>query len=379
MRAMPTGGLRPSRATFDDLAKFLPSDDARTLSAHARAVSLSGPWALTPEALSSRGLANPGLCFKRMHRPWTWTEGGPSLGRKLGALREELLAALPTVSAQLVDGDGSTKLALLYPDGAVVEAVHMPREVAAGRVTLCLSSQVGCAMGCRFCATAQGGLQRSLSAGELVAQLMRALHLLGPRNPSLLNLVFMGMGEPLHNLTAVLEACRLFCEPMGLGMSPRRITLSTSGLVSRIDELARVAAPRPRLAVSLNAPEDALRRELMPVPGRTSLDDLFAALERYPLEPGEHLTLQYVLLAGVNDSPAQATALGSRCARLRCNVNLIAHNPVDGVPYAAPSEAALGAFAQALRDAGCRLVTLRRSRGSSSAGACGQLRGAPRA
>jgi 23S rRNA (adenine2503-C2)-methyltransferase len=331
-------------------------------------------WGLSPQELTLAGVPRAAHCFKQLHRPWTWDSQGPLLGREHRTALAGFNLGLPEVSHLVTSPDGTTKLGLRYADGGLVEAVHMPREVSTGRVSICLSSQLGCAMGCLFCATAAGGLQRSLSAAEVVAQLLVVLRRLGPKQPSALSLVFMGMGEPLHNLDAVLQATKLLCEVDGLGLSPRRITISTSGLVPQLAQLAQLPAPRPRLAVSINATVDHTRRQLMPVPGRYSLDRLFEALAHYPLEPGEHLTIQYVLLAGINDSPEDARRLGQRCATLRCNINLIPHNPSPTLPFCAPTEGSLSQFARELLATGCRLVTIRRSRGSAAAGACGQLR-----
>jgi 23S rRNA (adenine2503-C2)-methyltransferase len=181
---------------------------------------------------------------------------------------------LPRIAARHSSEDGSHKLLLGVPSRGAgedfVELVHMPRDVRNAKVTLCVSSQVGCALGCSFCATAALGLKRQLSAGEILAQVLLALHQLGPRHPGELTLVFMGMGEPLHNLAQVARAIGILTLPSGLGLGPRRITVSTAGLVPQIDELARMC-PRPLLAVSLNATSDELRSELMPINRRYPL------------------------------------------------------------------------------------------------------------
>jgi 23S rRNA (adenine2503-C2)-methyltransferase len=256
--------------------------------------------------------------------------------------------------------------------GHSVEAVHMPRNVRGGRVTLCVSSQVGCAMGCTFCATAQLGFVRHLTAGEIVAQIAGVLHALGPRHPGDLTLVFMGMGEPLHNLAELSRAIGVVCDPLGLGLSPRRITLSTSGLVPEIDQLAELD-PRPLLAVSLNATTDETRTALMPVNRRYPLAELRAALARYPLRARERITVEYVLLAGVNDTKADAARLADFCRAFPHQINLIPWNAHEHAAFRAPSEAEIDGFAREILAEARSVVTVRRSRGRDVRGACGQL------
>jgi 23S rRNA (adenine2503-C2)-methyltransferase len=284
---------------------------------------------------------------------------------------EPLGLALPRIAEHHQSVDGSCKLLLaLGPDR--IEAVHMPRAIGSGRVTLCISSQVGCAMGCGFCATASMGFHRHLSAGEIVAQVLRVVAELGPRHPSELTLVFMGMGEPLHNLPEVARALRVLCHPRGLGLSPKRITVSTSGLVPEIDELGTLS-PRPLLALSLNATTDEVRSELMPIGRRYDLAALRAALLRFPLRPREHITIEYVLLDGVNDSDADAARLSEFCGGFPHNINLIPFNEHSLAPFRAPSEPNVERFARALLAQKKTLVTVRRSRGRDVQAACGQL------
>jgi 23S rRNA (adenine2503-C2)-methyltransferase len=309
--------------------------------------------------------------FSAIQRPWTWDAAGPRLGAdKRRSLAPHSLAPL-TVAVQARSADGSVKLGL-ETRGDVVEAVHMPRDVGAGRVTLCVSSQVGCGMGCAFCATARMGLVRQLSAGEIVGQVLTSLRLLGPRHPGALTLVLMGMGEPLHNARAVQRAVELLCHPLGLGLSPRRITLSTSGLVPEILELSRWPV-RPLLAVSLNATRDEQRAALMPVGRRHHLAVLREALQNYPLRPRERITLEYVLLAGVNDGVEDARLLAEFCEGIPHQVNLIPWNAHSGAPFESPSDAAVDAFARAVLGHRRTLVTVRRSRARDVSGACGQL------
>ncbi len=311
--------------------------------------------------------------FSELQRPWRWRAGAPALGARIGERVRALGAELPRVALGRVSADGSHKLLLELPGHADrVEAVHMPRAVGNGRVTLCVSSQVGCALRCDFCATGELGLRRHLTAGEIVAQILVALHALGPRHPGELTLVFMGMGEPLHNFENVARAVGVLNEPRGLGLSPRRITVSTAGLVPQIDALARLSA-RPLLAVSVNATTNAVRDELMPINRRYPLELLVAALERYPLRARERITVEYVLLAGVNDAPDDAARLADLCAGFPHQINLIPFNARPGSRYRAPTDAALDAFARALLARRPSIVTVRRSRGRDIDGACGQL------
>jgi 23S rRNA (adenine2503-C2)-methyltransferase len=331
-------------------------------------------WALLPEELAAlSGTRSAQHVFRSLQRPWLWHGGAPGLtGARRAALGGQRGLSLPRIAESHASSDGSVKLALEYEDGRRVEAVHMPRAVGLGRVTLCVSSQVGCGMACAFCATGKMGLRAQLSAAEIVAQVLVSMAALGPRHPSELSLVFMGMGEPLQNLDAVLRAVRVLCEPAGLGLPPRRITVSTSGIVPAIAELS-AAEPRPLLAVSLNATDDAVRRQLMPIAQRWSLDALRAALCAYPLRPRERITVEYVLLAGVNDAPADARRLADFCAPFPHNINLIPFNEHPGAPYRAPSEARIDEFVSALAGRRRCLVTVRRSRGRDVQAACGQL------
>ena len=293
----------------------------------------------------------------------------------LGATRRDALGALGLELPLLVDAqtalDGATKALLRFGNDSV-EAVHMPRAVSSDRVTLCVSSQVGCAMGCTFCATASMGLKRQLEAAEIVAQVLTLVHAFGPRHPGQITLVFMGMGEPLHNLEQVARAIGLFAEPAGLGLSPKRITVSTSGLVPQIEALAALRT-RPLLALSLNATTDAARRELMPIARKYSLAELHAALCKFPVRPRERITIEYVLLAGVNDSDADAERLADFCEGFSHHVNLIPFNDHPGAAFRAPSDERVNAFARALLDRRPTIVSVRRSRGSDIRAACGQL------
>jgi 23S rRNA (adenine2503-C2)-methyltransferase len=324
-----------------------------------------------PIELSRLGVAAAEASFTMLQRPWLWLGGEPRLGKQAAQVLSQLGLELPSIAERHLSTDGSCKL-LLRLAGDAVEAVHMPRAVGRGRVTLCVSSQVGCAMGCTFCATASMGFQRQLGAGEIVGQVLAVLRELGPRHPSELSLVFMGMGEPLHNLPELARALGVLCHPAGLGLSPRRITVSTSGLVPAIDELAQLPF-RPLLALSLNATTDDVRGQLMPVNRRYPLAELRAALERYPLRPRERVTVEYVLLSGVNDSLDDAVRLADFCAGLPHNINLIPFNEHPRSPFRAPSEEHVDRFARAVLARRPSLLTVRRSRGRDVQAACGQL------
>ncbi|HEY3665807.1 MAG TPA: radical SAM protein, partial [Polyangiaceae bacterium] len=218
------------------------------------ATPAASAFALSPSELRARGFRNPEHAFGQIQRPWLWQGGAPALGRDARALATFSVSP-PALLSQNSAADGSTKLLVELGNGDRVEAVHMPR---AGRVTLCISSQVGCAMGCTFCATASMGFGRHLLAHEIVGQVLSSMHALGPRHPGDLTLVFMGMGEPLHNLPEVARAISALCDKAGLGLSPRRITVSTSGLVPEIAELGQIEH-RPLLAISVNATTDEQR------------------------------------------------------------------------------------------------------------------------
>ncbi len=276
---------------------------------------------------------------------------------------------LPEQVACFEGADGTRRYLLQLEDGRTVEAVLMPEEA---RDTLCISTQVGCSVNCRFCLTARLGLERNLTAGEIAGQVLHIAraHSLDPRQARV-NVVMMGMGEPLLNLPSVSKATRLLSDPEGIGLSLRRITLSTAGIVPGIVELGQLPN-RPKLAVSLNASSDEQRRELMPITRKYPLKDLMEACRAYPLRPWERLTFEYVLLGGVNDSDADARRLVRLIANLKCKVNLIALNPGPGIPFHAPPAERVVAFQQIVR----RAVPcfLRQPRGLDVYAACGQLK-----
>ena len=272
--------------------------------------------------------------------------------------------------------DGTTKFLLRLHDGALVETVLIPSDSREGgrRWTQCLSCQVGCAMGCTFCATGQAGFERNMRMGEILGQVLVARAHLGDRRPDhpvLRNLVFMGMGEPLLNLDELLRALRCLNSDKGLNFSPRRITVSTCGLEKGLQELGQSGLCY--LAVSLHAPSQSLREKIMPGAARWPLPALIGALKAYPLKTRERITLEYLLMSGVNDSPRHALELARLVGELRGKLNLIVYNPVEGLPYAAPPPERILAFEQCLWK---RRVTavVRKSRGQDISAACGQLR-----
>jgi 23S rRNA (adenine2503-C2)-methyltransferase len=249
-----------------------------------------------------------------------------------------------------------------------VECVHMRQS---GRTTLCVSSQVGCALACDFCLTGRMGLVRHLSPGEIVGQVAR-MQDDAALDAEPFNVVFMGMGEPLHNYDGTLAAIRLLADPEGFGLSRRRITVSTSGLVPAIARLATEPV-RPRLAVSLNATTDGVRGRLMPINRRHDLASLVEACAAYRRATGEDLTFEYVLLAGVNDSDADVDRLARLARRAAAKLNLIPFNAVPGrLPYRAPRRERVAAVRDRLLERGVR-VSIRWSRGADARAACGQL------
>ena len=294
------------------------------------------------------------------------------------ALRDELAARFRVGAPEVVErhpaADGTTKFLLRLADGASIEAVDIPPLPGErGRHSLCISSQAGCALACAFCVTGFWGAGRNLSAGEILGQVLavRREHEL----PESINLVFMGMGEPLLNLDAVEGALAVLTESIAW----RRITVSTSGIVPGIEAMARWPE-RPNLAISLHAADDERRSRLMPINRTWPLDELMAALRAYPLERGRRITIEYILIRGVNDAPADADALAGRLAGLRAKVNLIPINPdpVLGAAMVPPDEAAIDAFHRRLKAHGL-VSTVRRKRGDDVSAACGQLRAFDRA
>jgi 23S rRNA (adenine2503-C2)-methyltransferase len=286
------------------------------------------------------------------------------------ALRERLAREFrvggPEVVRRAASDDGTVKYLLALADGATVEAVDIPD---GERRTFCISSQAGCGLACKFCVTGYWGAGRNLTAGEIVGQVL-AIRRDRELPPSGFNLVFMGMGEPLLNLDGLEGALAV----LGESLSLRRITVSTAGVVPGIDAMARWLR-RPNLAVSLHAPDDERRSELMPINRSYPLAELLAALARYPLERGRKVTIEYLLVEGFNDAAADADALARRLRGLRAKVNLIPVNPdpVLGPEMVPPPDERVDAFRARLERHGL-VATVRRRRGDDVSAACGQLR-----
>lgn len=262
------------------------------------------------------------------------------------------------------------------PQGGEVESVQMryPDEMGVGRVAVCISSQVGCAMGCNFCASGVAGLKRHLTTWEIVEQVARIQNDLRPQGERVANVVFMGLGEPLHNYDEVLRALRILNHPEGLGIGMRHITISTSGLVPQIRQLAEEGLP-VRLAISLHAVRDELRSQMMPVNRRWNIEELMSACAYYYEKTKRRVTFEYILLKDVNDSKEEAEILSELLNRHKIHslVNLIPWNPVDDVPYERSSPEAIRTFQNAVARGGIK-CTVRQEKGADIDAACGQLR-----
>lgn len=282
-------------------------------------------------------------------------------------------ARAPQVAGEQRAADGTRKWLMRLADGNAVETVYIPEP---GRATLCVSSQVGCALNCRFCATARQGYNRNLTTAEIIGQLWQVHHRLraeGSGERPVTNVVLMGMGEPLLNLPAVIPALRLMLDDLAYGLSRRRVTLSTAGVVPGIDTLARECPVS--LAVSLHAPDDALRDRLVPLNRKYPIAELLAACRRYVRhQPRARITFEYVMLDGLNDRPAQARALADLLADVPAKVNLIPFNPFPGSGLRRSPAEAVDRFREILLGRGLVTVT-RRPRGDDIAAACGQLAG----
>lgn len=290
----------------------------------------------------------------------------------------------PRVETKFESTDGTIRYLIAMADGETVETVWMPEgdggEAGDGseagdrdwqRATICVSSQVGCAVNCQFCLTALLGVKRNLTAGEIVGQVIAVLN---DRNVELdrqrVNLVFMGMGEPFLNYAPFMKAVRLLVE--GVGIPESRMTVSTSGIVTRLEDFGDEPV-RPKLAISLNAPNDEIRARIMPINRKWNLDALMAAAHKFPLRSRERITFEYVLLRDVNDQPQHAREVVERVRGIRCKVNLIALNPGPGIDFATPDEQSVQTFQQILIRAGIPAF-IRRPRGRDIYAACGQLK-----
>ena len=301
-----------------------------------------------------------------------------------GALEDAFDLRWPEVAERALSRDGTRKFLFRLDDGATIEAVYIPED---DRRTICISTQAGCPLKCAFCLTGIAGYQRNLRVGEILGQVATVMHehpasQTHPRrrgeDPLPWNIVVMGMGEPLLNYEATVGALRVLMDRDGFGIAPRKLTLSTVGILPALEKLAREPV-RPNLAISLHAPDPGLRRALMPIEEKYAIDDVIDAALRYPVPRGGLVTFEYVLLGGVNDTAAHARALARRLAGKRAKVNLIPLNPAPEIPFQAPTTASIGAFCAVLADAGVT-VSVRRSRGLDILAACGQLhlkKGAP--
>ena len=298
------------------------------------------------------------------------------IGRKL---QERLISDLPlrqsSVAARSASSDGTVKLLLTLTRGGAVESVLMP-SYDPTRAAGCVSSQIGCAMGCDFCASTAGGLERNLEAGEIVEQFLHLKEQAFAIGRRLNTLVFMGMGEPMHNLANVIAAIRRISSQSLGALGPRRITVSTVGIVPGIHELA-AANLNVHLALSLHAPDDSTRARLVPINRRYGVGEIMAAARHFQDQTGRVVTIEYCLLESVNDSDEQAKLLSRLLSGFRAHVNIIPYNPIgsalSGSTYRRPSRQRVEQFGQILRDAGV-VAHIRRTRGDDVNAACGQLR-----
>ncbi|GIW87903.1 MAG: putative dual-specificity RNA methyltransferase RlmN [Isosphaeraceae bacterium] len=287
-------------------------------------------------------------------------------------LREQLAQSWTvftgSIDADVTAPDGTRKLLLAWPDRRRVECVLMAE---ADRRTACLSTQVGCGMGCVFCASGLKGFERNLTRGEILEQVLRLRNLLPPQE-RLTHIVVMGMGESLANLDHLLAALDRVCSPAGLGLSPRRVTISTVGLPDKMRALARHNRPY-HLAVSLHAADPELRDRLVPINDKVGLNDVLAAADAYFAATGRQVTYEYVLLHGVNDRPEDAHKLGRLLAHRKAHVNLIPFNPVPDLRFRRPGPDAIRRFEEIVRGYGVA-ITVRKTKGRPIDAACGQLR-----
>jgi 23S rRNA (adenine2503-C2)-methyltransferase len=283
------------------------------------------------------------------------------------ALADEFTVTTPNVGARERSTDGTEKFLLELADGRQIESVFIPDTPS---MTFCLSTQVGCAMACAFCLTGKMGLVRNLTAGEIAGQVRVLAEALDLRDRKF-NIVLMGMGEPLHNYDETMRALRILNDEHGFAMSPRRMTLSTVGVLPALERMARERL-MPNLAISLHAPTDTLRGELVPLNRKYGVAKIVDACKRFPQTKRSRITFEYVLLAGVNDAPDDARKLAKLLSGVKSKVNLIPLNAAPGIPFERPSDRAIDEFAKILADRGL-VVSVRKSRGRDIRAACGQL------
>lgn len=314
---------------------------------------------------------------------WIYRKGAESFDEMTNLSKEErtllkeraTLRSLRLLMTQQSEEDQTEKYLFALEDGARIESVLIPDAGETGersRLTLCLSTQAGCSLDCRFCLTGAEKLKRNLQPHEIVGQVLAVQKRVGPER-RLTNLVMMGMGEPLANLKNLFEALRRLTSPQGVGFSPRRITVSTAGLVPQIKKLGGFPI-RVNLAVSLNATIDETRDEIMPINKKYPLRELLAACRAYPLAPRRRITFEYVLLEGVNDTLEDAMRLTRLVRGIRCKINLIPFNEFPGSSFRRPSDSAVLRFQEILHRAHLT-ATIRKSKGRTILAACGQLTG----
>jgi 23S rRNA (adenine2503-C2)-methyltransferase len=282
-------------------------------------------------------------------------------------LKQNFIVSTPTIEKRQRSTDSTEKLLIRLNDGQLIESVFIPDTP---RQAFCVSTQVGCAMRCGFCLTGKMNLARNLTAGEIVGQVRRLAHTLGLAETSF-NVVFMGMGEPLHNYDATMKALRILTAESGFAMPPRRITLSTVGIPAGLTRLAKEAV-LPNIAVSLHAATEELREQLVPANRTYSLTDVVAACREFPVTRHRRITFEYVMLAGINDSVSDARRLAALLRGIQAKINLIPLNEAPGIPFQRPTDSQIDRFARTLAHQGA-VVSIRKSRGRDIRAACGQL------
>lgn len=322
--------------------------------------------------------ARAGHLFSLIHRPL------PCSFHQMNDIKKEIRSSLEehafistiATAAKETSRDGTVKFSFRLADGALIESVLIPE---GNRHTLCVSSQVGCAMGCNFCLTGRMGFTRNLTPAEIVNQIIAVMeHMIhdGVKRSTVRelinNLVFMGMGEPLANYDNLLYALAILMDEKGLEFTERRITVSTCGIVPRIDDLGQDV--RVKLAVSLHSPDDTCRNSLMPVNRTYPVDQLLTACRRFPLSKKKVILFEYILIKGINDSSNDAELLAEKLQGIPCRINLLPFNESESMPFQCPPEETILAFQKILRDRGFRTL-IRSSRGADISAACGQLAG----
>lgn len=349
-----------------------------TIQSRRNKVDLSSIYDLSLEALES-WCADGGYPPYRARQIWGWlyrqrVNTYDEMTNLPAAFREHLAAELSILPLEPVrelwtDVDETLKMLYRAKDGQLIETVLM---FYPDRATVCVSCQVGCAVGCSFCATGMGGLQRNLTTGEMVYQVVDMARRAEQRGRPLTNLVMMGMGEPFHNYAATMRFVGILNDHDGFDFGARRITISTSGIVPFIDKLADEPY-QVNLAVSIHAANDELRSSLVPINDRWPVAELIAAVERYIAKTHRRVSFEYALMTGVNSSDEHARELAERLSGLLCHVNVIPYNPTPGAPYERPTKEGTERFVAVLEEAGIP-ATIRYSRGLDIAAACGQLR-----